>query len=214
MHQRQSQLLSHYFQQVIQRMSKRSRGQLAIDKLRAKSELSKSVAVAMSPEDKMRSEVRSPIKKLLSSPTVGKDAKNGSTKLPTNRFDATVSLLISKYKSICNVLDSLQSRRKLCSWDTIVESYQTISSDGLALDDLLTILCVWKDAFSVRWQPRTFDAAQNARSYELIVETPSAVVTTSVQSSEVDSPGRSSPAPVATVEASALLRSQRIADFT
>lgn len=194
-------------------MSKRSRGQVALDKIRAKSEASKSVADTMSPHKTANSEVKSPLKKLMESPAVGKLADKSSLKLSPTRFDETVSALISKFKSISNVLLSLQSRRKMSTWETVVESYQTISSDALTLDDLLIILSIWNEAFSTRWQPRTFDAKQNARTFELIVEIPASSTPSDTITIEDNAPGSSSNQPAASVESTSLLRALRITTF-
>jgi hypothetical protein len=72
---------------------------------------------------------------------------------------------------------------------------------------------VWNEAFSVRWQARSLDAMQNARSYELIVEIPSPLHTPDATSAESESQVASSSQQI-TGEATSLQRSQRIVAFT
>jgi hypothetical protein len=129
-----------------------------------------SAAVSSPPTEKTKADIKSPLKKLMESPAGQKVMETESA----NASAEEVSRLSSKFKTVNSVVTTLRNRRKPCTWDSIVESYQTISPESLSLDDLTTILTIWNEAFAVRWQVKTFDAQQNPRSYELVVELPSA----------------------------------------
>ena len=177
-----------------------------------KAENSSSVT-ATAPDAKVKGEVLSPVKKLMGSPpskeTATKSAKPTTQCISSDRFSDTVSRLISTFKTINNAVSSLQARRKQCPWTTVVESYQTISSDALQIEDLLVILSIWREAFSLRWQVKTTDSHNNPRSHELIVEIPSQRTANSAVMDQEDSALQSAPA----VSASQL-HFQRIGIYT
>jgi hypothetical protein len=185
-------------------MSKRSRGQMMVQSLKAQSG---SAVVSSPPTEKAKAEIKSPLKKLMESPAGRKVMEAESASATAEE----VSRLSSKFKTVNSVVTTLRNRRKPCTWDSIVESYQTISPESLSMDDLTTILTIWKDAFAVRWQVKTFDAQQNPRSYELVVELPPAsaslptsptkTATTVSSSSSMDVPAESSNTQVSAVSA-------------
>ena len=148
-------------------MSKRSRGQIALENHRAKSAQSAS----NSKVEKRPQEIKSPVKKLLESPVLQRKIAIASAD-----YNPEIFKYLSCFKTLSNVLITFRSRRKQCTWESIVDSYQTISPDSLSLEDLSTLLSIWNDSFSIRWQVKTFDAMQNPRSYEMLVELPPSVV--------------------------------------
>lgn len=136
--------------------------------------------------------------------------------LPYDRFAEDISRLITKFKTINSAVTTLQSRRKQCLWGTVVESYQSIAIDALTLDDLLTILSIWRGAFHLRWHVKSFDAHNNPRGYELVVEIPPRVTNDddgAVEMSDAQSPPPSQNAQPAQESTSRLLM-QRIAMYT
>lgn len=186
-----------------------------------KAEISSSSA-ANAPELKAKGEVLSPVKKLMGSPSAKEvslnTAKTSTQYLASDRFSDTVSRLISTFKTINNAVSSLQMRRKQCSWRTVVESYQTISSDSLEIEDLLIILSIWREAFSLRWQVKTTDSHNNPRSHELVVEIPSQHTTSSITDAQNTSVSQSPPASQglasAPIVSASQLHFQRIGIYT
>jgi len=177
-----------------------------------KAENSSSVA-ANAPDLKVKGEVLSPVKKLMGSPPA-KEATLNAVKataqcLPSGRFSDTVSRLISTFKTINNAVSSLQVRRKQCPWTTVVESYQTISSDSLESEDLLVILSIWREAFSLRWHVKTTDSHNNPRTHELMVEIPSQRTPNTIVAEQEDSALQSTP-----VVSASQLHFQRIGIYT
>jgi len=136
--------------------------------------------------------------------------------LPHDRFAEDISRLITKFKTINSAVTTLQSRRKQCLWSTVVESYQSIAADALTLDDLLIIVSIWREAFNLRWHVKSFDAHNNPRGYELVVEIPPRVTDNSDSTAEMtdaQSPQSSQIAPQVQESVSKLLM-QRIAMYT
>lgn len=189
-------------------MSKRSRGQIALEQIRSKTGPASSM-VPHSPELKKKGEVLSPIKKLMESPKpINKTLKKFKILSP-DRFTDSVSRLISTFKTVNNVVTSLQARRKHCAWEIVVDSYQTISNSALELDEFLLLLVIWRDSFSLRWQAKSLDQHNNPRSYELVVEIPSR----SERTNETGAP-QSSPSSQKAPETTSQIHAQRIGTFT
>lgn len=134
--------------------------------------------------------------------------------LSRDRFAEDVSCLIAKFKTINSAVTTLQSRRKLCLWETVVESYQAIATDALTLEDLLVTLSIWREAFNLRWHVKSVDAHDNPRGYELVVEIPPRFSGSDGHGSN----GAQSPAPsrkaASMQESSSKLLMQRIGVFT
>lgn len=181
----------------IESMSKRSRGQMMVQSLRAtaqesspqplpeKDDHSKPGKPGKSdkPGKSGMSGIKSPLKALMESAA--------AQKMVETEFKSEISEEVAKisscFKILNNAVTTYHSRRKKHSWESLVASYQTISPGSLSIDDLATILTIWKDAFILRWQANTFDSAHNPRSYELLVEMPStAGPSVSAQAMEVD----------------------------
>ena len=118
--------------------------------------------------EKSKPGMKSPLKTLLASPAV--------QKMVESEFKSDIADEVAKisscFKILNNSVTSFHNRRKKQIWESLVESYQTISPCSLSIDDLATILTIWKDAFILRWQANSFDSASNPRSYELLVELP------------------------------------------
>jgi hypothetical protein len=153
-------------------MSRRSRGQMALQQHRAKSD---DTCITSRKNVGKDHDTKTTLTKLIESPVLAKPtsiAQISKAELNPNRFNGVVSKLISCFKTMNIVVTSFVKKRKQCTWDALTESFQAISSSALTLDDLLFTLSVWGDAFTARWQPKNVDSMQNILSYELIVDLP------------------------------------------
>jgi hypothetical protein len=150
-------------------MSKRSRGQMMVKSLRARDETPSSSTPQKSGRGKVKADIKSPIKQLLESPGVKKLMEEATT---SSAIAEEVSRLSSCFKTLNSIVSTFHKRRKQSSWESVTESFETISPGSINVDDLATILTIWSEAFTVRWQAKTFDSQQNPRSFEMLVEVP------------------------------------------